>query len=222
MNPYKNQFFEKYQRNVYSQNGEDGVIQELLRRAEVPLENTWVCEFGAWDGKNLSNTFDLVVKGANAVYIESDRKRFDALLETAKQYPKIIPVEARVDPNEDSDLSLDSILSATHIDNQNFSVLSIDIDSYDYQIWKSLKKYNPMLVVIEINSGIHPGNMSHIHSETHQGTGFGPMLELGKQKGYTFVCHTGNMIFARNDIFAKLCVDYVDPVENFRRKWLPS
>ena len=219
---YKNQFFEKYQKNVYSQNGEDGVIQELLSRAGVSLPDTWVCEFGAWDGKNLSNTFDLVVKGANAVYIESERERFNALLETVKQYPRIVPVEARVSQDEESDLSLDSILSSTPIDNQNFSVLSIDIDSYDYQIWKTLKKYTPLFVVIEINSGIAPTDMTHIHDERHQGTGFGPMLELGKQKGYTFVCHTGNMIFARNDIFAKLCVDYTHPIENFRRKWLPS
>lgn len=41
-------------------------------------------EFGAWDGKHLSNTFALVEQGARAVYIEGDEGRFQDLLETAK------------------------------------------------------------------------------------------------------------------------------------------
>ena len=33
---------------------------------------TFVVEFGAWDGKHLSNTFNLIEKGANSVLIEGE------------------------------------------------------------------------------------------------------------------------------------------------------
>lgn len=71
---YNNQFFKKYSFNIHSQNGEDGILKELLHRLNI--HNGWVCEFGAWDGVHLSNTFNLVKQGFNAVYIESNSNRY--------------------------------------------------------------------------------------------------------------------------------------------------
>ena len=45
----------------------------------------------------------------------------------------------------------------------NFDILSIDVDSYDYQIWKSVEKYKPKIVIIEINSSVSVHNEFHIH-----------------------------------------------------------
>ena len=44
---YTNVFYNTYAKNIYSQNGEDGIISELLKRLEI--NNGWVCEFGAQD-----------------------------------------------------------------------------------------------------------------------------------------------------------------------------
>ena len=71
---YTNIFYNKYAKNIYSQNGEDGIIEELLKRLDI--KNGWVCEFGAWDGINLSNTFRLVENGFNAVFIEGDQNKY--------------------------------------------------------------------------------------------------------------------------------------------------
>ena len=167
------------------------------------------------NGKHLSNTFHLVKNlDFNAVYIECDSTKFKDLLVTANQNKNIIPINAFVECTSKNN-NLDSILSSTQIP-KDFDVLSIDIDSFDYQIWKSLELYLPKIVIIEINSYIHPDVKDYIHTPNKfQGTSFKPMLELGIQKGYKFLLHTGNMIFIRNDLFEQLNVNYKNPLENF-------
>tara|TARA_R110000824_G_C15038968_1_gene660195 strand:+ start:218 stop:874 length:657 start_codon:yes stop_codon:yes gene_type:complete len=213
---YENLFYNQYAKNIYSQNGEDGIIKEILARLKI--NDGWVCEFGAIDGMYLSNTFALVERGFSAVFIEADRKEYTKLLDTALKYPKITPIQAHVDHNNTQN-SLDNILKKTDIP-KDFEVLSIDIDSFDYDVWKSLKNYKPKIVIIEINSTVDTDNALHIHTPNIcQGTGFRPMYNLGTEKGYTFVLHTGNMIFVRSDLFNKLEIKYENEIENFRTIW---
>ena len=209
---YKNKFYHTYAKNVYSQNGEDGIVEELLKRLNI--ENGWVCEFGAWDGKHLSNTFNLIEnKNFNAVFIEGDKNKYKDLLKTVKEFPKIVPIQSMVDHN-DSPNSLDNLLKQTDIPN-DFELLSIDIDSYDYQVWKSLKVYKPKIVIIEINSSVKVNNSEWIDTPgKYQGTK--PTLDLGFEKGYKFILHTGNMFFIRSGLFDKLNIIYDNPLENFR------
>jgi len=214
---YSNNFYEQYNYNIYSQNGEDGVIEELLNRLNIT--NGWVCEFGAWDGIHLSNTFNLIKnKSFNAVLIEGDKNKYIDLLKTVEDFTNIIPIEAYVDHNNTSN-SLDNLLKNTNIP-YDFDILSIDVDSYDYQIWKSLKDYKPKIVIIEINSSVKVDNKDWIHTPgKYNGTGFKPTYELGLEKGYKFVLHTGNIFFIRNDLFEKLNITYNNPLENFRNNW---
>ena len=85
----------KFKKNIYSQGGEDGVLQELLKRLDLE-KNGWCCEFGAWDGKVGSNTFNLV-KNYNfkAIYIESDKEKFKDLKKTEIKYPNIFAINNR-------------------------------------------------------------------------------------------------------------------------------
>jgi len=213
-----NIFYKKYGGNVHSQNGEDGVTGELLRR--LGITGGYVCEFGAWDGKHLSNTFHLIQQGFSGVFIEGDPEKYKDLLKTCVEYPKITPVLAYVDHVAGSPNTLDALLMKTDIP-IDFEVLSIDIDSYDYQVWKSVEVYKPKLVIIEIHSGVDPLNTKHIHAEgKYMGTGFMPTFILGAQKGYTFLLHTGNMFFIRNDLYEKLDMPATSHLlENFCDTW---
>ena len=222
---YKNHFYEEYgyggkrRQTETSQNGEDGVVKEILNRLDV--QTGWVCEFGANTGTWNSNTFELVKRGFKAIYIEGEEGPYEGLLETVKDHPNITPIKAFVDYN-DTENSLDNLLKKTDIP-VDFDLLSIDTDGYDYQIWKQVKHYKPKVVIVEINSSVSPHDEKHIHEPgAYRFTGFLPMYNLGKEKGYTFALHTGNMFFVRNDLFDKLGIKYDDPVENFRRSWYPT
>jgi hypothetical protein len=199
--------FEDIKKNIHSQFGEDGIIEHIL--SILPGKDGWCCEFGAWDGKFLSNTFALVEsKSYNAVYIEGDSNKYNNLLNTVSSYPNIIPINDFVGIEGQS--SLDNILSRTNIP-ERFDVLSIDIDGYDYHVWKNLTKYKPKVVIIEVNSYFDPsadfteeelsytGMLNRRHD--YGGVNFKACYDLGKSKGYRLFTHTGNTIGAGNMIF---------------------
>ena len=195
-----------FRKNIYSQNGEDGVLEEIIKRLEIST-GAFV-EFGAWDGKHLSNTFNLLEQGWRGVYIEADKKRYQELVEKMKVYSgKIELINAFVEPNGEN--SLDNLLASTKI-NQQFEVLSIDVDSCDWQIWQSLQNYDPKIVIIEIESTIPVGIYQTHRGEKTPRSSFTATVDLGSKKGYTVVCHTGNLIFVKKDLVPYLKLPETD------------
>jgi hypothetical protein len=197
----------KYAANQYSQNGEDGILAEIFQRLNIT--KGWFVEFGAWDGKHMSNTYALVRKGWSGVEIEGEHERVLDLMEEVRRYPKQLhPIEAFVSVSGKN--SLDNLLKPTPLPT-DFELLSIDIDSYDWLIWESFVKYHPKVVVIEINSSIplgrefvQPAYYISPSAGLTTSSSFTSMLKLGQSKGYTLVCHTGNMIFVRSDLVEQL------------------
>lgn len=119
-----------YAKQIYSQNGEDGIIEEIFNR--IGIVKGWFVEFGAWDGNYLSNTRLLREKGWSGVYIESDKEHYRNLLKNTEGFTNIFPFNSSVNCSENN---LDNILIKTPIP-QDFDLLSIDIDGNDYWIWK--------------------------------------------------------------------------------------
>jgi hypothetical protein len=137
----------RFEENVTSQCGEDGVIRRALEI--VGDRNRWCVEFGAGDGTRMSNTFALIDRDDySAVLIESDPARFDALERTYTGRPDVTALH-RLVGFEGPD-RLDRILAPTSVP-VDFDVLSIDIDGNDYHVWEALEHYRPKLVVIEFN-----------------------------------------------------------------------
>ncbi len=138
MNPEKNQsdhnkvtkpnrWLNEFTSNVTSQYGEDGILTKIFEI--IPGKNKWCVEFGAWDGKLYSNTYNLInQQGYSAVLIEANPNRYQDLIKTYYSNKKVIPLNAFV--GFETKNSLDTLLEATETP-VDFDLLSIDIDSND-------------------------------------------------------------------------------------------
>lgn len=198
-----------YRKNIYSQNGEDGIIEYLFEKIGVSDGGT-CCEFGSWDGKHLSNTFRLVKeRGFRALYIEGDTDKYKELLKTCKEYPNITPVCEYVNNN------LDNIFERTNFP-FDIDLLSIDIDSTDYEVWKAVQKVNSKVVIIEPDNNIPEWvDVPMYPTGLNGGANTVILKALAREKGYTFVCNTGNLFFIRNDL-----APLIEPDERIFPWWL--
>lgn len=190
-------------RNVTSQDGEDGIIEkifEVMRPA-----NRWCMEIGAYDGKLLSNTWNLIVHhGWEGVLIEGRNLLYEQL---ARRYsPDNREAEGRCAARVklvhqyaafDGHRSLDAILSKAGAP-PDLDFASIDIDSNDWHLWDTLQRYRPRVLLIEFNATI-PNDVYFVQQRdvnvTH-GCSLLALVELGKRKGYELVATTvGNAFF---------------------------
>lgn len=193
------EFREKYSRNDYSQNGEDGIIEECIKR--IDLKNGVAVEFGAPTKKYCSNIYSIYKR--KFFYDKNDAWVFHWL---------------DCDPQ---DTGIDKVTITPENVNElpKCDVLSIDIDGNDYEVWKAYKG-KPAIVIIEINSGLDP---EKDFFDSNEGCNFSKMIKLGWSKDYFLLCHTGNMVFVDRkylDLFPEN--KYTDGIELFDRAWLQA
>lgn len=183
----------KYANNIYSQFGEDGILEYLINILEIQTGEC--CEVGM-QGTLYSNTFNLIQnKNWFGVWVETNRDNLINLNQYKEKY-RVDIIDAFVEKT--GECSLDNLLSKTKL-SKNFDVLSIDIDGNDYHIWDSLKNYNPKIVIIEINPFYKPG-VEYVHNGSIYGSSFTSMVNLGLDKGYTLISMTGNLVFIKSEL----------------------
>ena len=116
-----NDFLIKYSKNITSQSGEDGILEEIFKlidqfeeeEEEEQDEDKWVAEFGCWDGKHLCNTHNLITNyGFKGVLIEADSEKYKDLIENYKheiESGKVIAMNEFVGFNDKSNCSLHAL-----------------------------------------------------------------------------------------------------------------
>jgi hypothetical protein len=214
--------FQSYRKNVYSQYGEDGILEELLFRvSKSPIgADFWCCEVGAWDGVFLSNTCNLIRNlGYRGVLIEGDSTRLEQCVSNLG--PGNTYLSQFVGLDESSNLN--SLLSNTPIPLQ-FDFLSIDIDGMDYFIFESLNKFSPKIICIEYNPTI-PFSVEYTqapNSSIKHGSSALALLNLGLQKGYCLQAMTRtNLILVSNEVAAELGLPLTRKLEEFK-EYIPK
>jgi hypothetical protein len=135
---------------VFSQHGEDGIIQEIFRR--IGTTNKRFVEFGVADGLQC-NTHLLLYSGWRGLWIEGD--------------PNVAPKIRRVfaDPIKEGSLKLqEGFVTAENINaiiangqvSGEIDLLTIDIDGNDYHVCRSISAVMPRVIVAEYNASFPP------------------------------------------------------------------
>ena len=201
----------KFKKNYHSQYGEDGIIEYLLNiLSNIPKI---CCEFGAMDGKKLSNTYRLFnEKGFNAILLERDESYFTKLQKEFKNNEKVKMFNTEVNPS--GPFSLDNIFKKNNLP-MELGVLSIDIDSFDYWVFKQIEFIRSAIVIVEFNNSI-PADIDYNDDENEVALRCSAkaLERIGNEKGYKVVaCTTTNVIFVHQN--------YIDKTVNERLPNLP-
>ncbi len=187
-----------YAYNVYSQFGEDGIIEKIF---EILDPSSRACiEVGAWDGFYNSNTANLWTNGWKSILIEADESKYLSLVKNVKKY-NCHCIKAFVSYQKHN--TLENILKQERI-SEDIDFLSIDVDGDDYYIFESLKKLKPRLITCEFN----PTIPFHMDLVSEKGNFFGcsalSLIKLAEKKNYRLVAMTDtNCFFVRSVDFKK-------------------
>ncbi|NEQ67493.1 MAG: FkbM family methyltransferase [Symploca sp. SIO2D2] len=183
----------QFERRLYSQNGEDGIINAIFTK--IGLTNQFFVEFGVGNGTE-----------CNTRYLR-EQKNWTGLMIDGQENPPANVQREFVTAENIQDLF------AKYNVPQEFDLLSIDLDFNDFWVWKAIKDYKPRVVIIEYNSTI-PFAESKVVNYDSQGTWDGTnffgaslaaMIQLGKAKGYTLVgCDNRgiNAFFVADDLIS--------------------
>lgn len=199
----------RHELRVFSQNGEDGVLVEILNR--IGVGPRFFVEFGIQEGVEGNCVLLADAFGWSGVFLEADPELHAVVarkyVDTPVQVVHELVTAARID----------EILSAAGVP-ADIDVLSIDIDGNDIYVWDALTVVSPRLVVIEYNAGIRgtePLAQPHDPDRVWDGgSAFGSNVAaletVGRRKGYTLV-HTDltgtNAFFVRDDLVRAVGVD---------------
>ena len=207
-----------YRKNINSQNGEDGVIEQIFKMMNIKNGN--FIEFGAWDGKHLSNSYKLFTEGWSGIFIEGDSPKFNTLINNFRNYNNVCCINRYVGYSDND--SLDTIIEESSFKNKQFDFISIDVDGLDYFILQKLNKYLPKVICIEVSSG-HSPNFSELLNENvarnNVGQSINVMAKMAYEKGYFPLCYTGNLFLVKNE-YKDIFKDYIKTNEDIYKDFL--
>jgi hypothetical protein len=201
--------------SVYSQHGEDGVIQSLLQR--ISVKHRYVVEFGAYDGVCMSNSRYLIENDNwNAFLIEADPRFYRGLKSLYKNHPRVKIKQGFVTEDNINKLFLEAGVP------RDFEVLSIDVDGPDYYLWQALTEFEPRIVIIEYNSTIDPqteyviprDKLEEYGGTSREGASLLSFWNLAIKKGYQPVYSElsgANIFFIHNEITDEFDLNNITP-----------
>jgi hypothetical protein len=206
---------------VFSQWGEDGIIQYLLGRVAIP--NPLFVEFGVGDYSESNTRFLLCNDNWRGLIIDSGRahQRFLADREIDWRYD-ITALSTFITRD-----NIDPLIAGAGISG-DIGLLSVDIDGNDYWVLDAITSVSPRILVAEYNATFGPEhsvtvpyrpdfdrNRSH-SSGIYYGASLQALCLLARRKGFAFVgCNSAgnNAFFVRRDVLG--AIEEADPRDGF-------
>lgn len=193
---------------VYSQGGEDGLIQYFLNHVEI--QNDVFVEFGVENYLESNTRFLLVNNNWSGLVIDGSAEH----IKTIKSDPIYWRHNLKADCAFVTKENINELLKRNGVVG-DIGLLSIDIDGNDYWIWREIEVISPRIVVVEYNyrfgaekSVTIPYDAGFVRQIAHYstiyfGASLAALVNLSRKKGYAFVgCSRSgvNAFFVRNDV----------------------
>lgn len=199
-----------FKRNVYSQFGEDGIIEKIFEI--IGTTSKTAIEFGSADGFNCSNTANLWTKkdlGWKGILIEANKNLFEQTVANVSQY-NCVALHKTVGISATD--SLEAILTEANLNLVSVDLLSIDIDGNDYYIFQSLKQLRPRVIICEYNVSIPAHLDIYPDSNNYIGCSVAALQRVAAEKNYSLVAITDtNCFFVANEEIHKFAEFDTDP-----------
>jgi hypothetical protein len=164
------------ERRVYSQNGEDGVIEAIFAR--LGTTNKFFVELGCRDGTRCNGAY-LIEEGWTGLMLDAEGISANPQITIRNEFVTAENINQ---------------LFKKHRVPPHFDLLSIGVDGNEFWLWREIIN-RPRVVVIKYNAHVSPEVRASIVYDPNfcaSGTDyFGASLlalaELGRQKGYTLL-----------------------------------
>ena len=192
---------------IFSQWGDDGIIQYLINKIEIP--NKTFIEFGVESYKESNTRFLLINNNWSGYIIDGSQANIDFIKRDVISWACELHAETSFITAE----NINELLGRPNF-GKEIGLLSIDIDGNDYWVWKAIDTISPVIVIVEYNSvfGVNhawtvPYDPGFVKYEKHSsiiyyGASLKALCLLAAEKGYVFVgCNSrgNNAYFIRSD-----------------------
>lgn len=197
--------FQEAEFKVFSQFGDDGIIQYLIARLGIPAELSTFVEFGVQDYSESNTRFLLLNDNWRGLVMDGDEGNMERLKARDMYWRHDLTALCRWIDRDNINALLEESGFAGPI-----GILSIDIDGNDYWVWQRITSVQPVIVIAEYNSvfGGHRAitvpydpafNRTKSHySNLYWGASLSALASLARSKGYAFV---GSNVAGNNAYF---------------------
>jgi hypothetical protein len=197
-----------YEFKVFSQWGEDGIIQHLV--THLNIANRTFIEFGVEDFSEANCRFLLVNNHWRGFIIDGSERNMDRLRRSDFFWRHQLEYRAQFIDKD----NIDSLLSQSGF-SRDPGILSVDIDGVDYFVLEALSGWNPAIIIVEYNEAFGyrhavsvPYDPQFVRSNAHwsnqyYGASLPAFLRLANSRGYGLAGINGkgsNAFFVRRDL----------------------
>ena len=199
---------------AYSQNDEDGMIQEIFQR--IGVSNRTFIEFGVGDGTE-NNTLYLLLAGWRGLWIDGNNTNAASINQQFSSFFQ--SGELMFQHQFVTRDSINGIIEKSNLSGE-IDLLSIDIDGNDYWVWEAISQVQPRVVVVEYNAVFRPPiavvadyDDNFVWDGTsYYGASLKALESLAIKKGYVLVgCSLSgiNAFFIKRElVMDKFCAPY--------------
>lgn len=208
---------------VFSQWGEDGIFQYLLRH--VAVDRKIFVEFGVENYVESNTRFLLTHNHWSGLVMDGSEENINYIRNDPIYWASNLKAHRAFITKD----NINDLLSSNGITG-DIGLLSVDIDGNDYWVWDAINVVSPRIVACEYNSQFGPTaeittpyepdfvrDSAH-YSKIFYGASISALTSLARKKGYSLVASNSagnNIFFVRDDLISDL--EVLTPVQAYRR-----